>query len=251
MIKFKSTFQEIWSEGLFPFLIQLVIIGALVSAFLVSIGSGPEDFLIAQHQEGGEMTSPTLGRFIVMLVTFVIGITTAILANNAGKNLDSRKKMFMSYYIGVASGTLLWQSIGECSWHFGTQYFSENLGENVIIYFPRIECLSSLFVFIVIVALIRYCWRKQAFSWGVWCVIISFMANWIGHFFLLAPYPFVASYFSEIEWFKLMGLWGGLAIILYSLFIMLFRVHNIRGRLSASMMIYCGVGMIVSGVFGI
>jgi len=248
---FKSTTREIWEEGFCPFLFQLVIIAVLVALSVVCVNSGPAEYLIPQHQEGGELSSPTIERFIYMLASLAVGVAAAFWANSIGKQLDSRRKMFLSYYIGIVSGTLLWQSIGECSWHFGVQYFSEEMGENITIFFPRIEGVSSLFLLIVFLALIRYSWRKEAFSWGVWCVIITFMANWIGHFIMLASYPFVAKSFSEPEWFKIIGLWGGLLIILYSLYIMLFRVHNIRGRLSASMMIYCGVGMIISGVLGI
>lgn len=251
MSMFKSTAKEIWEEGICPFLFQLVIIAALVALFVVCVNAGSGDFLIAQHQEGGELSSPTLGRFIYMIASLAVGVGAAVWADSAGKQLDSRRKMFLSYYIGIVAGTLLWQSVGECSWHFGVQYFNEAMGEDVTIFFPRIECLSSLFLFVVVLALVRYSWRKKAFSWGVWCVIISFMANWIGHFIMVASYPFLASYFSEPEWFEIIGLWGGLLIILYSLFVMLFRVHNIRGRLSASMMIYCGVAMIASGVTGI
>lgn len=242
-----STLRQVLTEGILPFFELLLILGICMGLFMPFIMYGKGDYICALHQEGGEMASPTLMRFIYLLISLFLGSVTAVLAERLCRT-DTPRNMILSYFAAVFSGTFLWQAIGECSWHFGASYFCEDLGEEISVFFPRIECLSSLFLLIGITVIIRYFRSKRAFSWGSWCVINIFMANWAGHFLMIGPYPFVAEYFSQPEWFRLVGLGGGSLISAYALFYMTFLSRSIRGRLTGSMIAYCGIGMIVSGI---
>lgn len=246
MNTFAPKLKLAFRQGILPFLSLLVVVGILVALFFFGVNSGGDEFIVSQHQEGGELSSPTRGRFISMIVAFVASMAFALLANKVGKS-EKHTDICWTFLTGAASGTLLWQCVGECSWHFGVDYYCETLGQTISLYFPRIECLSSLFILLVIIILLSYCWKMHAFHWGVWCVVITFMTNWIGHFLMLAPYPFVAATFAEAEWYKLSGITVGSLMMIYSLYLMVFKSTDIKYRLSTAMMMYGSLGIITSG----
>ena len=75
-----------------------------------------------------------------MIAAFFGSLICAAISSHLCKD---EKNTVKSFWISIASGTLLWQSVGECSWHFGLKC------ENRYLSFVHIENGSSLFLLIL------------------------------------------------------------------------------------------------------
>ena len=128
-------------EGIIPALIQFIILAFVIIEFAVFIGSGnglPN--LIPSVLNGGEPTNPNIIRLVYMIAAFFGSLIYAAISSHLCKD---EKNTVKSFWISIASGTLLWQSVGECSWHFGLKC------ENRYLSFVHIENGSSLFLLIL------------------------------------------------------------------------------------------------------
>ena len=165
-------------EGVAPLgAIVLITIG-LVAVFALCLHFGADlPPVIPEHLDDGEMVDPNPLRFAFMLTAFVLSFFLARHADRQGE----RGKVFPAFLTGYAGGTLLWQSVGECSWHFSI------VCEDYLMCFPHIEGASALFLVIITVILLNYCRKRHAFGWGVWVFVLSFVGNWFGHFLHRAP----------------------------------------------------------------
>ena len=236
------SFKDGCKEGVYPIAGLLLITGILVALFALFIhfGHGMSP-VVPPHLDDGEEVDSSPMRLAFMCLAFVGAFVFAYLACRKGKE----GKIMPAFWLGYTGGTLLWQSMGECAWHFSI------VEDDYLMCFPHIEGASALFLVILTTVLLIYCYKRKAFDWGIWVFVLSFIGNWFGHFFLIGTYPIVSSLMEEEIWFKLSGLFlGGLAILL-SLFLNFFSARTRKARLCCCLLLYFGIGMIVTGVSGI
>lgn len=234
--------QEIMKEGILPLGGILGITAVLVGIFFLFLylGSGMEP-VVPIHMDDGEAVDPNPMRMVFMLTGFVVSFILTYFADRKGK----KGQILPSFFIGYTGGTLLWQSVGECAWHFSIE------GEDYLMCFPHIEGASAIFMVIITAILLLYCYKRQAFSWGVWIFVLSFVGNWFGHFVLIGTYPLVHSLFEEEIWFKSAGAVLGGLTCLGALLLNIYSARDTQARLCCCLMLYFGIGIIVTGVTGI
>lgn len=219
---------------------MLGITGGLVALFYLFLTIGKNmPPLIPPHMDDGEMVDPNPMRFAYMVIGFVVSLLLARLASR------KHKDTYPAFWIGFAGGTLLWQSVGECSWHFSIRT------EDILMCFPHIEGASALFLVILTTLLVLYAYRHHSFDWGLWVFILSFICNWFGHFFQIGTYPLVSSMMEEGQWFVITGAVLGTLTVALACFLGLRYSKTTRERLCCSLLLYMGLGIIVTGVGGI
>lgn len=229
-------------EGILPIGGILGITAVLVGLFALCLHLGSEmEPVVPIHMDDGETVDPNPMRMAYMLSGFVISFVLALFADRIGK----AGKVLPSFFIGYAAGTLLWQSVGECAWHFSIR------GEDYLMCFPHIEGASAIFMVIITAILLAYCYKRQAFSWGVWVFVLSFVGNWFGHFVLIGTYPLVSSLLEEDIWFKEAGAILGVLTIIGAILLNVYAAKDTKARLCCCLMLYFGIGIIVTGVAGI
>ena len=129
--------------GLLGITLGLVLLFALV----VYPGKGMTP-VIPPHMDDGEMVDPNPLRLVFMLVAFAGAIVlaeTAIRKGEAGS-------VWPVFWIGYTGGTLLWQSVGECAWHFSVR------GDGFLMCFPHLEGASAVFLVLLQLFLNRTRW---------------------------------------------------------------------------------------------
>jgi len=227
----KSSFKQIRKEYLFPLLLQYVILAVLIILFTTFVKRGP---LIGEVKlVGSEMSSPTVGRLLYGLFALVAFMVFTFFASKAAKaNNDIR-----SFWCGFTAGILLWQAIGEISWHFSVG------GIN----FVPLENVTSFPLAILFVLLLIYGKRHHSFDWGVWIMLLSFACNWFGHYITIGIYPFVKDYFASRQWNVGMSLISGTLYFIFSVCFLLFRAKTTKGRMLASLMSYISLAVIYFG----
>lgn len=228
----KSTKKEIIHEYLIPLLIESIILFALMLFFMLFIDKG--EMLGEVKLVGDEYSSPTLGRLCYFILSFVLFLITSHLASKSAKKGNDT----MAFWYGFVSGILLWQSVGECSWHFAVS------GTN----FVPLESIASFPLAILFVLLIIYGQRHHSFDWGIWCMVASFACNWLGHYITIGLYPFVEGYFVSRTWNVMMSFIVGILCFAYSMWYLLRRVKTKRGRMLASLLTYIAIGIIALGI---
>ena len=237
-----TDFREGLKDGALPLAGLLVITGILVAVFAVFIhfGSGL-DPVIPPHLDDGEAVDPSPTRLAFMCLAFVCAFLFGWLACRKGRE----GKILPAFWLGYTGGTLLWQSVGECAWHFSI------VSEDYLMCFPHIEGASAIIMVIVVSILLVYCYQRNAFDWGVWVFVLSFIGNWFGHFVLIGTYPLLSGTMEEEVWFKGAGLVIGIASILAALLLNYHSARSRQARLCCCLMLYFGIGIIVTGVSGI
>ena len=237
-----ATVRTVLREGVYPLWMLLVITGILVAVFAVFITSGASMTpVIPPHMDDGEEVDPNPLRLAFMCLAFLAAFVFAEIARRKGR----QGRTLAAFLYGYTGGTLLWQSVGECAWHFSI------VGEDYLMCFPHLEGASAIPLVILSTALILYCWKRKAFEWGIWAFALSFIGNWFGHFLLIGTYPLVHTVMEEHQWFILSGLVLGILTILASLYLAFFSARTQKARLCCCLMLYFGIGMIVTGVGGI
>lgn len=234
--------HEIFKEGILPMGGILGITAMLVGIFALCLylGSGMEP-VIPIHVDDGETVDPNPMRMVFMLCGFVLSFVLASFADRRGK----MGQILPAFFIGYTGGTLLWQSMGECAWHFSIE------GDEFLMCFPHIEGASAIFLVIITTILLAYCYKHQTFSWGVWVFVLSFVGNWFGHFVLIGTYPLVHSLMEEALWFRGAGALLGALTILVALLLNIYAAKDTKARLCCCLMLYFGIGIVVTGVSGI
>ena len=234
--------REGFKDVVLPLAGILAITGILVAVFaaFIHLGDGMTP-VVPPHLDDGEAVDSSPTRLAFMCLAFVSAFLFGWLACRKGRE----GKILPAFWLGYTGGTLLWQSTGECAWHFSIS------AEDYLMCFPHIEGASALILVIVTSILLVYCYRRNAFDWGVWVFVLSFIGNWFGHFVLIGTYPLVSSLLEEEVWFKGAGLTIGLATMLTALFLNFFAARSRQARLCCCLMLYFGIGIIVTGVSGI
>jgi len=227
------------TEYFIPFILQLLLLFILMFVHNISVSQG--NLILKSIQIGDEMSSPTTGRLIYMIVAFIMFIITVIFANKYSKSCE-KKKIKLSFWLGIISGTLLWQAIGEDSWNFGVQT------ENGFMNFSQLESISVILILAVFLFFLVYVMKQNALSFGVGITITSFLCNWLGHYVMLGTYPFVHTIFEERTWILLSGSVSGAIILIGSIFYVIKKADSIKERLFCSVMTYIAVGMIALAI---
>lgn len=234
--------EGLLKDGLLPLAGIMAITGVLVAVFaaFIHFGSGMEP-VVPPHLDDGEEVDSSPTRLAFMCLAFVASFIFGWFACRKGR----QGAILPAFLLGYTGGTLLWQSTGECAWHFSI------VSEDYLMCFPHIEGASAIILVVVTSLLLVYCYQRNAFDWGVWVFVLSFIGNWFGHFALIGTYPLVSSLMAEELWFKGAGLSIGLATILAALFLGVHSARTRQARLCCCLMLYFGIGIIITGVSGI
>jgi len=237
----KETLKLGFRQGIVPFLIQIGILAFVVLFFVFVIANDANPDLLNVPLRPDEANDPNVVRLIYMILCFP---AIFFLLKWAGKIKETK----WSFWPALVAGILLWQAVGECSWHFG-------LWENgVFVFFPRLEGPQGLFVVLIVLPFVLYVAKKYGFSWVMKVFVLSFLINWLTHFVLLglAPmWPTTAIYHNPTHWPKIAGFVFGLHGTLMLLYRLLFKCKTLEERYVTSIMLYGFVGMFIEGAFGV
>ncbi|MGN0346160.1 MAG: hypothetical protein ACI4DU_02630, partial [Lachnospiraceae bacterium] len=165
--------KEILWEYLLPLFGQFVVLAVfmILHNWISDLGSP----ITARTRIAGDMTNPTRGRLIYMVVSLMLFVVTSVYANRFSLK-EGRRNVFISFWMGIVSGTFLWQAIGEDAWNFGVQT------SDGLLNFSRLENISAMFLLISFLYFVYYLLQIHALSFGVTMVIASFLINWVGHY---------------------------------------------------------------------
>lgn len=197
--------------------------------------------VIPPHLDDGEMVDPNPLRLTFMCVGLVVSLILANVSIRKGEKGGT----YPAFWIGFAGGTLLWQSIGECAWHFSIRC------EDFLMCFPHLEGASAVFLVLLISLLLLYAYRHDSFEWGLWTFILAFMCNWIGHFVMIGTYPFVSTLMEESLWYIISGSILGVGTCALALVLGLRHALDTKARLCCAMLLFMGIGIITTGVGGV
>ncbi len=233
-------------QGMLPLLIQFAFTAVCIVFFALVIANDSIPLLknVPVVLHGDELSDPTLTRFIYMIICFPAVVFLLIWA---GKIKQSR----FAFWPAFVAGIMLWQAIGECSWHFGLWVGPQD--NAVFVSFPRIEAVQGLFILILIIPLFILCVKKKCLSFVLTTFILTFLATWVGHYLTMGISPMWpwSFYPTPARWPKfagfVFGLHGGLMLI----YRLLFKAKTEEERLTLSLLLYCFIGLFLSGGLGI
>lgn len=229
--KFHKPEKKLVIAFLLALLVQVIAFGIACPLHSVFSHMGP--LLQEVVDVGGEKSEPTLGRLIFGIVTFVLGIGMVFLSHFMNK----KNKELLSFGFAFFAGVLLWQSIGECLWHF-------QIGGIQIGRIETIESLPLVIIFVILLVVIGFFENK---NFAIWVCALSFACNWLGHYITIGLYPIVSSGIQWIPWaYTMSGVVGGLATI-GGLLLSLFFPKTKKGAYLASMLFFIGLGIIFFG----
>ncbi len=228
----RSTKKEIATDYFLPLVVEVVILMLCILPFRILKSIGP--MLQEPSFVGDELTKPTLGRLVFGAIALVLWFVFSYIASKEAE----KGKDYIPSFLGFAAGILLWQAIGEISWHYSVG------GIN----FVPFESITTFPIACLFIILMVYGKKHHSFDWGIWCMLISFAFNWMGHYIMLGLYPFVEGIIDEHIWHTRTALVSGIIGIIYSIIYLLFRVKTKRGRILASMITYISIGVISFGL---
>jgi hypothetical protein len=224
-----------WRESVVPALIQFGILVIVIMEFLLLIG--PKNGLAALQPVssiGDEQTNPNLIRLIYMLVCIPLSFVLVRLVRGAGF-----KKQF---WIPLIAGILLWQGVGECSWHFGLFF------DGKILNFPRLEGMQGTFILLFLVLpLFLFAWRKAALSWPVKIFCMSFLVNWLPHWLMIGVGDLLGTIVSRNTWYLIAAICIGLPCFVTALWLVFRKARTREDRYMLSILLYGGLGMTMEG----
>ena len=228
----RSTRKEIVLEYLLSIVAEFVILACCIAPFRLF---RLLDVMVSEPaMMGDEMTQPTIGRLIYGIIAFVLWFVLSCIASNAAK----KDRHYTSSFVGFAAGILLWQFIGEISWHY-------SIGGVNFVPFESITTLPMAFLFIL---LMIYGKKNHSFDWGIWCMLLSFAFNWMGHYITMGTYPLVEPFIDQHTWYVRVSTVVGICGFVYSIIFLLMRAKTRRGRILASMITYISIGILVFGI---
>ncbi len=228
----RSTRKELLYEYFLPLLAEFLILVLCIIPFrlIKTLGPMTEEPAIV----GDAQTMPTVGRLAFGIFALALWFVFTYVASKAA----AKDKHYVSSFLGFAAGILLWQFIGEISWHY-------SVGG---VHFVPFESVTTFPVACLFILLMIYGKKHHSFDWGVWCMLLSFAFNWMGHYVMEGTYPFVESMVDQHTWYVGASLVSGVCGLIYSIIFLLFRVKTERGRLLASTITYISIGVMAFGV---
>ena len=228
----RSTRRELVLEYLLPLAAEFLILILCLLAFKLSVPLGP--MTEPPTLIGEALTRPTVGRLVYGLAALLLWFVFSRVASRAA----DRDRHYCSSLLGFTAGILLWQFIGEISWHY-------SVGG---VHFVPFESVTTFPVACLFLLLMIYGKRHHSFDWGIWCMLLSFAFNWMGHYVMEGTYPFVSSFVGKHVWYVGASSVSGLCGFVFSIVFLLFRVKTRRGRILASMMTYISLGVLAFGL---
>ncbi|MCQ2580210.1 MAG: hypothetical protein MJ159_05900 [Treponemataceae bacterium] len=231
--------RALFKDFFLTFLIQFAILIAALVLYALILGSPLNSNVLQEIRiVGGEETAPHLARLIYMIFAFCAGIAGIFIV----QILEKKEKSDAAFWAGIISGLFLWQSIGECSWHFAIPCFTE--GETVLNYLPRIEGPSAAMLIIPYLVVLGFLIKNKTFSFGMLALILSFTGNWAGHFISVGTFPVVSRLIEETSWYKLSGTVYGLVLAAAGLFNAIKEGKNRQQKMIWSIVFYFGIAAI-------
>lgn len=223
----KMTVKEFLLDYLVSIVLQLVILFALMGFCALFIYRGA--LIGEQKLIGDEMSSPTVGRLIYMILSGVLAAALSVAASLFAK----ADKDVPAFWCGYAAGIFLWQTVGEEAWHFSVG------GIN----FVQLESIAAFPVILLFIFMMIYGYRRRSFDWGIWCMLFSFACNWVGHYVTVGIYPFFEGLIESHTWNVTAGSIGGAVVFILSIVYLLFKGDTKKGRMFASMLTYIAIGI--------
>lgn len=212
--------------GMFAVLCVCIILHRLFIHRGVMIG--PEEMI------GTEMSSPTIGRLIFAVLSFMAFTVLTIISQIISK----KGKIIPSFWLSMFAGTFLWQCLGEDMWHFSVDG----------VHFVQLESISVFPIVVLFLLFLFYSVRYEALGWGIQCTVLAFACNWIGHYVLLGIYPFVSPFVSQKIWCKSVGLSVGPVLFFLGIFLGISKTKNTKERLLAVILTYFSVAVFAFGM---
>ncbi|MER2057008.1 MAG: hypothetical protein ABTB30_17115 [Clostridia bacterium] len=194
----------------------------------------------------GEKTDPTIGRLITGVVFFVCSLVSVNLAVHFHRK--SPDQLAVPWMWATLGGTLLWTSIGECSWHFGFRVMSDD-GEILFTNFPRIESIQGIPLIIVILLVLAMAWKSMPFP--LMSYALTFAGNWYGHLSMIGLYPIAMACGMEAElpvFYRVSGLIHTFIFAAAGLFLILKKGTKRENRYYSAVLLYAALGTLMFGV---
>ena len=223
----------------------LVLVTAIVFAGFYLIKSVNNKLICQIADVAGEETNPSAGRLIVCLLFFALSVSLVIMAEKRWKTYP--EKLLLTFAFAVMGGTLLWTSIGECSWHFGLNVMSDE-GALEFACFPRIESIQGLPFFILSSLIYAACFRRMSFPLAAY--VLAFLGNWYGHLCMIAVYPIALTLGLNMElaaFYKVSAVVNAIVIAIIGIGFILGK-NKRTTKFLASICIYVALGNMLFGL---
>ena len=194
----------------------------------------------------GEKTDATIGRLITCVVLFFGSLTSVFFAGRFKKKSPDR--LALPWTLATLGGTLLWVSIGECSWHFGFNVVSDE-GEILFTNFPRIESVQGIPLMILTLLAIAAVWKKASFP--LMSYALAFTANWYGHLCMMGLYPIALACGMKVDlpvFYRVSGLIHTFIFAAAGLFLILRKETKREDRYFSAVLLYMALGTLMFGV---
>jgi|GEM_PF-1117839 len=240
----RITLKQGWKDGIVPFLIQFgaVVVVILQFVFLIANDATPSVPGVPDLIVGGEtVNDPNWVRLVYLFFCF----PAVFFLLKWAATSENRKKAF---WIAFAAAILAWQAIGECSWHFGLSV------SGTYLFFPMIEGPQGTFLLLPFAAFSIYLFKTKKLPWYMSVFLLTFLANWAGHWILLgvAPWwPVGAVYHNPAKWPKIAGILFGMHGALMLVYRILFKAKTMEERMMLSIALYTFVGIFLEGALGL
>lgn len=219
--------KDFFTDYILSIFLELAVLFGLIFFCAAFIDKG--QFVCEQKMIGSEMCSPTLGRLIYLFLSFALAITFGALSSFFARKSND----LPSFWFAFSAGILLWQSVGEEAWHFSVGNIN----------FVQLESIASFPLVILFIGLLIYGCKFKSFDFGIFCVLISFACNWLGHYITVGIYPFFERLTDAHTWNVLAGSIGGGIVFILSIIFLIKNSDSRRGRLLASVMTYISIGI--------
>lgn len=216
------------------FFMQFLAVGVCIGFHRLFIHMGKQ--IASPEMINGEMSDPTIGRMIYAFISFLLFVGLTVLASK----LNKKGKEFLAFSSGVFAGIFLWQSIGEDAWHFSMNGM----------HFACLESIQVLPLVILFVLFMLYCAKHNSLDFGLWCSVLSFATNWLGHYILIGIYPIVMDVIDEKMWCKIIGIIIGILAFATGIFLGLKKSKTNKQMMLSSILTYYGVGVLMFGIMG-
>ena len=236
----KHNYQDYYVPSL-----VMVLITAAVFAGFYFVKSLNGSLICRIAEVAGEETEPTAGRLICCLLFLALSVSLIVLANIRWRKDDS--KVLSNWALSALGGTLLWTSIGECSWHFGMRVVTDEGGE-LFTNFPRIESVQGLPFFFLAALLLVAGFKKLSFP--VVTYVLTFLGNWYGHLCMIAAYPIaklLGCTMDLAQFYKVSALVNAVLIAVAGGFIIFSKTARTTKHLAA-IGIYVALGNVLFGI---
>lgn len=145
-------------------------------------------------------------------------------------------------------GTLLWITIGECSWHYGFNVLNDE-GETLFTNFPRIESIQGMPLMIVTLLVLAMAWKNMPFP--LMAYALTFAGNWYGHLSMIGLYPIAMACGMKTElpvFYRASGLIHTFIFSAAGLFLILRKGTKRENRYYSAVLLYVALGTLMFGV---